>query len=280
MTALELLHRRPAKFQRPASILWPPLNIAHRGAAGEAPENTLAAFELALRQGADGVEFDVHLSSDGVPVVIHDPRLDRTTSGSGWVREHRAGALRRLDAGSWFNRRFPSRARPRYAGARIPLLAEALALVRERKCSAFVEIKEGGGRYPGIEEKVLAEIERAGVLPFVTVISFHLPALQQLRLLDSRLALGIDVSRRLLAVHRAKNLSAVALLPHWAIATRRFMQRAHQHSLRVIAWTVDQPRWMQRRITDGVDGLITNYPARLTEVRARLCAPQPESDLS
>ena len=66
-------------------LIWPPLIIAHRGASGEAPENTLAAFELALRQGAGGIELDVHLSSDGIPVVIHDPRLSRTTSGKGWV---------------------------------------------------------------------------------------------------------------------------------------------------------------------------------------------------
>jgi len=86
--------------RRPAPLVWPPLKIGHRGAAGEAPENTLASFDLALRQGADGIEFDVQLSSDGVPMAIHDARLARTTSGSGWVWEHRASVLRRLDAGS------------------------------------------------------------------------------------------------------------------------------------------------------------------------------------
>src|SRR5271165_2737923 len=90
----------------PTSLVWPPLKIGHRGAAGEAPENTMASFELAWRQGVDGIEFDVQLSSDDVPMVIHDARLRRTTSGSGWVFEHRASVLRRLDAGSWFNRRY------------------------------------------------------------------------------------------------------------------------------------------------------------------------------
>jgi len=107
-----------------------PLVIAHRGAAADAPENTLAAFELALAQGADAIEFDVHLSADGVPVVIHDMRLDRTTSGKGLLRKHTLAALRRLDAGSWFNRRNPAKARVSYSAQRIPLLAEVLAMAR------------------------------------------------------------------------------------------------------------------------------------------------------
>lgn len=244
-----------------------PLNIGHRGASGEAPENTLPAFELALRQGADGVEFDVHLSADGIPVVIHDARLERTTSGSGRVSEHRAGALRRLDAGSWFNRRFPSRARQRFAGARIPLLSEILSWVRTRKCQAFLELKDAT---PGTEAKVLEEIAKAGVQSSITVISFDVTTLRRTRQLDPRVALGLDTSRRLLAIRRAKSLRAVAILPHWAIASRRMILRAHRNSLRVFAWTVDEPRWMRRRILDGVDGLLTNFPARLEEVRSSL----------
>lgn len=265
MAILRPLLERARTRGRSGPLIWPPLNIGHRGAAGEAPENTLPAFELALRQGADGIECDVHLSADGVPVVIHDPRLDRTTSGTGRVREYRASALRRLDAGSWFNRRFPSRARSRYAGARIPLLSEVLAWVREHKCLVFVEIKEPT---PGIEGKVLEEIEVAGVASLATLISFDLRTLRRLRELDSRVSLGLDISRRLLAIGRAKSLDAAALLPHWTIASRRFIRRAHQNSIRVLIWTLDQPRWMRRKILDGVDGIITNYPARMAEVRA------------
>lgn len=262
---VQTLIQRIKERGRSVPLVWPPLNIGHRGASGEAPENTLAAFELALRQGADGVEFDVQLSSDGVPMVIHDARLDRTTSGRGRVCEHRASALRRLDAGSWFNRRFPSRARQRYAGARIPLLSEVLAWVRAHKCLAFLEIKDAPA---GTEDRLLEEIEEASVQSLVTVISFDRASLRRARQLDSRVALGLDTSRRLLAIRRAKSLGAVAILPHWAIASRRFIGQAHQNSLRVFAWTVDQPRRMRRRILDGVDGLITNYPARLEEVRS------------
>ena len=252
-----------------ARLIWPPLNIAHRGASREAPENTLAAFELALRQGAKAIELDVHLSSDGVPMVIHDPRLRRTTSGSGWVREHRASALRRLDAGSWFNRRFPEKARQRYAGAKIPLLAEALAWVRQHAMLAFVEIKRGRETYPGIEAKVLDEIERAGVRRLTTIVSFDLAALGRVRELDSRISLGLDVSRTLLALRRVRSLASTIVLPHWAIASRRFIRRAHRHSIRVFPWAVDQPARMKRKLADGVDGIVTNYPARLAEVLRR-----------
>jgi glycerophosphoryl diester phosphodiesterase len=253
--------------RRPAPLVWPPLKIGHRGAAGEAPENTLASFELALRHGADGIECDVQLSSDGVPMTIHDARLTRTTSGSGWVWEHRASVLRRLDAGSWFNRRHRLRARERYAGARIPLLAEVLQWVKARHCRALIEIKD---YRPGAAAKILKEIERADVWHWVRIVSFDLPSLQQVRELSRHARLGLDFSGRLLPIPRAMTLGAETLLPHWAIASRRLIRRAHRAGLQVIPWTVNYPLHMRRKILDGVDGLITNYPARLTKVLERL----------
>jgi len=268
MPILKSILARAAELDRPAPLLWPPLNIGHRGAAGEAPENTLAAFDLALRQGADGIEFDVHLSADGVPVAIHDVRLERTTSGSGLVGRQTAGALRRLDAGSWFNQRFPARARARYTGLKIPLLVEVLAWVRQRKCLAFLEIKRGRlTLYPRIEERVLEEIERSGARPYVTVISFHRPTLRRLRRLDSRIPLGIDFTRPLLAIRRARALRATSVLPHWAFASKRFVARAHQAGLRVLVWDADQPQEIRRALADGVDGVVTRYPALFAELR-------------
>lgn len=260
---------RAAHRFRPQPLVWPPLNIAHRGAAGEAPENTLAAFELAARQGADGIELDVHLTADGVPVIMHDARLDRTTSGTGRVGGETLASLRRLDAGSWFNGRFPSKARARYAGLKIPLLAEALDWARRRKCLVYIEIKQGLRVYAGIEEKVLAEVERSGAADFSTVISFHRPTLRRLRRMDSRIALGIDFTRPLLAIRRAKSLRARSLLVHWAFTSRRFIRRAHRAGIRVLVWDLDQPQWMRRKLLDGVDGVITRYPAKFAEIRAR-----------
>ena len=223
----------------------------------------MASFDLAWRQGMNGIEFDVQLSSDDVPVVIHDARLARTTSGCGWVWEHRASVLRRLDAGSWFNRRHRLRARERYAGARIPLLAEVLQWVKARQCRAYVEIKD---YRPGVAVRVLGEIERAGILHWAQMVSFNLPSLAQIRQSRREARLGWDFSGRLLPIRRALALGAETLLPHWVIASRGLIHRAHRAGLQVIPWTVDYPLHMRRKILDGVDGLITNYPARLTAV--------------
>ena len=253
--------------RRLAPLVKPPLRIGHRGAAGEAPENTIASFDLAWRQGVDGVEFDVQLSADGVPMVIHDAYLRRTTSGGGWVHEHRASVLRRLDAGSWFNRRHRLRARERYAGVRIPLLAEVLQWVKARQLMAFVEIKD---YRPDAVAKVVQEIERAGVWHLTRIVSFDPLALQQVKDLSGQARVGLDFSGRLLPVRRALALGAEALLPHWAIASRGLIRRAHQAGLQVFPWTVNYPTHMRRKILDGVDGLITNYPGRLAQVFAKL----------
>jgi glycerophosphoryl diester phosphodiesterase len=253
--------------RRPKPLIWPPLKIGHRGAAGEAPENTLASFDLALRQGADGIEFDVQLSSDNIPVVIHDARLTRTTSGDGWVCEHRASVLRRLDAGSWFNRRHPLHARERFSGARIPLLAEVLHWVKARQCLAFIEIKDFR---PGSAERILREIDNAGIWHLVRIFSFDLPTLQQAHEINRGARLGLDFSGRLMPVRRALALGAEALVPHWAIASKRLIRSAHRKGLKVFPWTVNYPLHMKRKILDGVDGIITNYPARLTEVVERI----------
>ena len=229
----------------------------------------MTSFELARLQGADGVEFDVQLSSDGVPMVIHDARLERTTSGSGWVWEHRASVLRRLDAGSWFNRRHPLRARERYAGARIPLLAEALAWAKARQCLAFVEVKQPG---PEVSERVRREIEHAGAWDWVRVVSFEAATLEQARRWDAPAHLGLNFSAQLGAIARARALGAELLLPHWVLASRRFIRRAHRYSLPVIPWTVNSTLHMRRKILDGADGLVTNFPARLTAVLERLAA--------
>jgi len=229
----------------------------------------MSAFKLALRQGADGIEFDVHLSADGVPVVIHDARLERTTSGAGRVGAHTSAKLRRLDAGSWFNRRYPARAQARYEGLKIPLLSEVLAWVRAQGCRAYIEIKEGVGVYPGIDEKVRAEIVRARVERLATVISFDLRTLRHWREIDSRIPLGLDVVRPLLALRRAKSLAATSLLAYWRFASRRLIRRAHRAGLQVLVWDADRPGQFRRALADGVDGIVTSYPGRLEVIRAR-----------
>lgn len=120
------------------------MNIAHRGASGYAPENTLAAFDKAVEMQADYIEIDVQLSKDDLPVIIHDDTLDRTTNGTGNVSAYTLEELRSLDAGSWFDKK--------YAGEKIPSLNEVLEMYGE-KINILIELKSPE-LYPGVEEKV------------------------------------------------------------------------------------------------------------------------------
>ncbi len=162
--------------------------------------------------------------------------------------------------------RHPSRARAQYVGLKVPTLAEALAWVRERDCLAYIEIKQGRIPYRGIEAKVLKEVDAAGARHLSTVISFNVATLRRLRRLDAEIPLGIDFTRPLLALLRAQSLRATTVAPHWAFASRRFLARAHRAGIRVFVWDLDQTRWMRRKIAEGVDGIMTRYPAKLREV--------------
>ncbi len=263
-----LIHRATLLASRSARRAQDPIRkrtliLAHRGASAEAPENTLAAFDLALRQGADGIELDVRLSADGVPMVIHDARLERTTSGTGRVDALSVEALRRLDAGSWFNERRPALAKARFRGLKIPLLAEALARVKERGCRAYLELKRERNSNDGLEEKVLKAIHEAGVADNVVVISFRPEALERMRELHDGIALGLDCTRTLPAIRRAQAAGARVVLPLGALVTRKFVERAHAQALQVAPWGVETPRAWRRLLGIGVDAVITNRPAAL-----------------
>ena len=158
-----------------------PLVIAHRGASADAPENTIAAFELALEQGADGIELDVHLSADGHPVVIHDFTLERTTNGSGPVSAQRVRDLKRLDAGGWRERRF--------LGQRVQTLQEVLERFRDR-ARFWIELKAGSRVYPGIEERMAAVIGANQYEESTIVQSFDMGSLERLRQINPRLRMA------------------------------------------------------------------------------------------
>src|SRR5947209_11431709 len=119
----------------------PPLIIGHRGAAAIAPENTLVSFTRAFADGADGIDFDVRLTRDHIPVVIHDATLRRTAARTGFIAALTAAELAATDVGSWFNRRFPARARAEHAGASVPTLAQVLELAQPRGGLLYVELK-------------------------------------------------------------------------------------------------------------------------------------------
>jgi glycerophosphoryl diester phosphodiesterase len=225
------------------------LVIAHRGASAHRPENTLAAFELAVEQRADMIETDLHRTRDGAIVITHDEDL-AGLGGRGEVADATLAEVRALDAGG---------------GEPVPTLEEILDRFGPR--IAFnLELKRGTrGDYAELEAAALAEVERRGLLARTLFSSFYDPVLRRLRDLSPRARIGFLVSRRFpdRAVERARAVGAEALHPELPLVTRELVREAHDAGLAVFVFTVDAPDDMRRLLELGVDGLFTNHPDRL-----------------
>lgn len=259
------------------SPLPTPLIIGHRGAAAVAPENTLVSFERALTDGADGIEFDVRLARDDVPVVIHDATLGRTTRQSGKVANFSSTELGELDAGTWFNLRHPARARPVYTEARIPTLAQVFALLEKSEALLYVEMKCSAQDRGALSAEVAKLIRAFGVAPRVCVESFDLLAIAEIKRLDSGLRTAALFDRKLTRpapsarkmVDQAIRCGAEEIALHYSLATHRTVQEAARRGLETIIWTADNPAWVERAGRRGIRAVITNNPARLIEKGAR-----------
>ncbi|WP_335342380.1 glycerophosphodiester phosphodiesterase [Polycladomyces zharkentensis] len=233
--------------------------FAHRGSSAAAPENTMAAFELAVKAGAGGVELDVQLTRDGRVVVIHDETLDRTTNGSGWVKDHEWETLRRLDAGSWWN--------PRFSSERIPLLEDVLDLLSNTDMIINIELKNGWVRYPGLETAVLACIDRFRMAERVILSSFNHNSLRMLRGMRPELSLAALYESGLFEPWvYARYLGVHAIHPDWRAIDETVVKGCQSAGIAVRPYTVDDPEMMQQFIAWGVDGIITNYPERCRQV--------------
>jgi glycerophosphoryl diester phosphodiesterase len=235
-----------------------PLLIAHRGASADAPENTIAAFELALEQGADGLELDVHLSADGHPVVIHDFTLERTTDGAGPVSALRVRELKRLDAGGWHDRRFQ--------GQRIQTLQEVLERFRDRT-RFWLELKGGSTLYPGLEERVVSTIEIYDVVDRVLVQSFDPTVIGEVRTLNREIRVGAVVARAPLDRVLLVPATVDAICPALAACSAGLIGEVRQAGLDCHVWTVNEPAQVDLLVGWGASGIITDRPGAL---RARL----------
>lgn len=237
---------------------------AHRGASAEAPENTLAAFACALDAGADGIELDVHLCGDGVPVVIHDDTLERTTDGCGPVAGLPLAALRQLDAGAWFATGF--------AGETVPTLEETLRLL-DGRVRLNLEVKEPRAGMTVLE--LLQDFPQADVV----VSSFDYGVLARLRQAAPDLPLAVlqEGGNWVRAVARAEALRACAFHPRADLVSRPLLAACRRLRLPVFAWTVDAPGEARSLVRMGVTGIFTNDPAGLRTLfpspGATVCIP-------
>lgn len=232
-----------------------PAVIAHRGASAAAPENTLAAFTLAASLGADAVELDVKLSKDGVPIIMHDPTVDRTTDGRGPVADLTLADLKRLDAGAKKDAQF--------AGERVPTLAEVFAAVAE-KLWINVELTNYTTRGDGLERAVVELIGRMNLRRRVLLSSFNPLAIRAVKVFDPGLPVAQLTAQRLPIYLREAWLAPFA--PHEArhpdVAQLKLKGAAYyqRRGYRVNVWTNNDPDDMKLFVSQGVDGLITDVP--------------------
>jgi len=240
--------------------------IAHRGDSAHRPENTLPSFAGALEVGAALVELDVQLTADGHVIVIHDPGLDRTTTGRGDVRRLTLAEVRSVSAG------YPDRFGSAYAGERVPTLSEALALLRGR-ARVLVEIKaesvtdDADG---GIEARVADEVRRAGLADSVALISFDHRAILRLASLAPEMTRGRLFGRTNAdeVLEAARDAACELVMPHKGQLSDALVDRVHAAGLKIATWVVDEPKELKQLARFGLYGVGSNRPGVLLEAIA------------
>ncbi len=251
--------------------LGPVMVIGHRGAAGYAPENTVASLLQAHNMGVDAVELDVQMTADGELVVLHDETLDRTTNGVGWVGFYTLAEVKKFDAGSWFD--------PKFKREKVPTLAEALDHARKWAYGLYIELKDPA-QYPGIEQQVADLLKREGreLAGQAIVISFDHAAIRKLRAIAPHLTLGaLYAHGPYFPSERTRRATADAqvVLPHWrsALFNPYMVRRLRDQGKLVVVWTADHPVAARMLAYVGVDGIITNVPDKVMAALAP-AAPQ------
>jgi len=235
--------------------ILPPIIFGHRGASKYAPENTVAAFELALNQGAEAFELDTMLSADGIPVVIHDRTVDRTTDGSGKVDQINSKELFAMDAGFTFS--------TKYLNERIPLLEEVFTIFKDRAL-INVELKNYHNPSDALPEKVVEIANRIDVLDQLLFSSFFPSKLRRIKKLIPWAHVALISSKGLLGcVSRSGVFSSVSpdyIHPHFKDISKTYIDKQHHMNRKVNTWTVNQQADMIGLINQGVDGIITDDP--------------------
>lgn len=234
-----------------------PWVIAHRGASGHAPENTLAAFERAVQLGAGFIETDLHLTRDARFVAIHDMTLERTTNGHGAVRDFTLAELRALDAGMWYDRK--------YMGEHIPTLEEVLEFARKHDVVFYLEVKYDAAW--GMHHALVGALRKAQDAARTIVISFDPGTLDSVRKLDASIMMGLLIDEPSPeCVKISLNVGARQLCPRFTLVTPELVAEAHRADLHVATWTVNQADEMRNVVGAGVDGVMTDFPDRLQAV--------------
>ena len=232
------------------------INYAHRGASGYFPENTMLSFRKAIELGATGIETDVQMTSDGVLVLIHDEYVNRTTNGSGLVKDFTYADLNNLDAGSWFNENYNSE--------KIPMAEQLIILAKSNNILLNLELKNGEVMYPGIEEKLIEMLCKYKYEDKVILSSFNHYSMVHCKEISKEIKTGLLYMSGLYHPEvYCKHTGADALHPYFCSINKEIIDSAKKEGLLVNPFTVNDEACMKNLIEAGVDGLITNYPDKL-----------------
>ncbi len=236
------------------------LVIAHRGASGHAPENTLAAFKRAVGLGATFIETDLQLTRDSRFVAMHDGTVNRTTNGHGKVHDMTLAELRRLDAGSWFG--------SEYVGERIPTLEEILEFSKKNDVVFYLELKPGGSW--GGEHALVGALRESGEIPRAVVISFDADILARLRQIEPTLMTGLLYDGQIeQPLEKALEVGARQLAVRGDLVMPSLLKDARKRDLQVVCWTVNHPAHIRMLLEAGVDGIMSDYPDRLVAAQKK-----------
>lgn len=223
------------------------LNIAHRGFSGKYPENTMMAFRKAVDVGADGIETDLHMTSDGIIVICHDETIDRTTNGSGFIKDYTYDEIRKLDAGK---------------GEKIPSLDELLNFMKDKNLLLNLELKNDVINYNNLEKDTINKIYEYGLEKNVIISSFNHQSMKRVKQYDSSIRTGLLYGSTICKPEEyAKQMGADALHPLFSLVMDQdVVHDIKKSGILINAYTVNREDEMKKLIGLGIDGIITNYP--------------------
>lgn len=240
-------------------------NFAHRGFSGRYPENTLLAFEMACKTpGCDGIELDVHLTKDGEVVIIHDEKIDRTcVNGKGYVLQYTYEELKQFDVSYKFAGQ--CEVQP------IPTLRAYFELVKQYNIVTNIELKTGILEYPGIEQKVWDIIQEYNMKEKVIISSFNHFSVKRMKEICPDVKCGLLTESWLLDSGKyVKEAGMECFHPHYLSLSEAEVEQLKEKEITINTWTVNEKDDIREMIKKGVDGVIGNYPDRITEVRKEM----------
>ncbi|HLS61140.1 MAG TPA: glycerophosphodiester phosphodiesterase [Virgibacillus sp.] len=251
------------------------LNVAHRGASGHAPEHTLPAYRIGEQMHADYIEIDLQMTKDGVLIAMHDETVDRTTNGTGAVKDFTLAEIKQLDAGSWFNTMYPDQADQAYVGLEVPTLEEIID-EHGRGSRYYIETKSPDV-YPGMEEELLRILHKHkligpnGPSSKVLLQSFSSESLEIINSMNPNIPLVQLISYTAPAVITDEELNeikeyAIGIGASYTRIDREYIQKVREHDLLMHPYTVNNEEDMNQVLDWGATGMFTNYPDRLRNV--------------